>query len=114
MQKKKRIASALVVSGLTLLATSCASKTEAEAPGAELDKQTSGKADVSIVPVVKVTRSTMASVMPRAVKWIKGAVATFEPTVPLPDDGPEVADPTSADDPPLIAAANDALTAGPK
>jgi multidrug efflux pump subunit AcrA (membrane-fusion protein) len=56
MQKKNRIASALVASGLSLMATSCASKTEAEAPRAE-----TGKPEVSIVPVVKVTRSTMAS-----------------------------------------------------
>ena len=56
MQKKNRIASALVLSGLTLLATSCASKTDAEAPRVD-----AGKPEVVIVPVVKVTRSTMAS-----------------------------------------------------
>jgi RND family efflux transporter MFP subunit len=58
MQKNrnKRIAIALAASGLGLIATSCASKTEAKAPHAD-----TGKAEVMIVPVVKVTRNTLAS-----------------------------------------------------
>lgn len=57
LNRVPHVAAALIVAGLSLLVTSCASKTES----AEVARVNTGTQDTAIVPVVKVTRSNLSS-----------------------------------------------------